>query len=55
MSDFDFGTLLNLPEIHVTGTEIDSHGNFLIYAESTKKGTACHVCGKEIDKPYGHD
>jgi len=55
MPDFDFGTLLNLPDIHVTGTEIDSHGNFLIYAESTKKGTICHVCGKEIDKPYGHD
>lgn len=55
MSDTDFAALLNIPDIKVTKTEIDSSGDFLIYVESTKKGTSCHGCGKEAGKPYGYD
>jgi transposase len=55
MSDTDFAALLNIPDIKVTNTVIDSNGVFLVYAESTKKGTSCHGCGKEADKPHGYD
>jgi len=55
MSDTDFAALLNIPDIKVTKTVIDSNGDFLIHAESTKNGTSCHGCGKEADKPYGYD
>jgi transposase len=55
MSDTDLAALLNISDIKVTKTEIDSNGDFLIYADSTKNGTSCHGCGKETDKPYGYD
>ena len=46
MTELDFGALLNIPNIKVVRTEMNSHGHFMIYAESTKIGTTCHVCGK---------
>lgn len=55
MNDTDYGALLNIPSIKVTKTKIDSDGDFLVYVDSTQKGTSCHCCGKETGKPYGLD
>ena len=54
-NDTDFAALLNLSGIKITEAVIDSNGDFLIHAESTKQGTSCHGCGKEVNKPYGYD
>lgn len=55
MFDTNCGAVLSIPEIKVSRTKIDNGGHFLIYAGSTMAGAICHGCGKEIDKPYGHD
>ena len=55
MNDIDFHALLNLQEVKIEKTEINSDGDFLIYVSSTKKTGECHCCGKETETPYGYD
>jgi len=54
VNDTIFATLLNLPDITIVHVDIDEQENCLVKAESTKKGTPCHVCGRTIHTPYGH-
>ena len=55
MNEIDFCALLNLPEVEIEKTEINSNGDFLIHVKSTKKGGTCHCCGNKTETPYGYD
>ena len=46
---------LDLPEVNVERAELTEAGDFLITVSSSRAGTRCHRCGREITKPYGHD
>ena len=46
---------LDIPDVRVLKTEINSRGELIITIESTKAGTRCHRCGQWIDKFHGHD
>jgi transposase len=46
---------LDIPDVRVLQTEINKVGELIITIESTKEGTNCHRCGREIRKRYGFD
>ena len=46
---------LDLPDVKLEKAELNETGDFLITVSSTRVGTRCHRCGREITKPYGHD
>ena len=46
---------LDIPDVRVLKTEINSQGELIITIESTLSGTTCHRCGRWIDKFHGHD
>ena len=45
---------LDIPEVEVLSTEITAENQLLIRVESTKKTTACGVCGHQIACTFGH-
>lgn len=45
---------LDIPEVEVLSTEITSENQLIIEVESTKKTTACGVCGVAIACTFGH-
>ena len=55
MTEIDFNSLLDIPDVVIERTELDSNGNFLVYVKSIKQGAQCHCCGQQIDTPYGFD
>jgi transposase len=46
---------LDIPDVRVLQTEINKVGELIITIESTKEGTLCRQCGREIRKPHGYD
>lgn len=46
---------LGIPDVRVLGTEINKVGELIITIESTKEGTTCRQCGREIRKRHGYD
>ncbi len=46
---------LDLPEVEVVEVKPNREGDLIIVLRSTRQGTHCRVCGKWIDKPWGHD
>jgi transposase len=46
---------LNLPDVHVLSTHQTEQGHWLIRVESTREGTQCRRCGREIRDLHGLD
>jgi transposase len=46
---------LDIPDVRVLSTEINRVGELIITIESTKEGTICRQCGREIKKRHGYD
>ena len=46
---------LDIPDVRVLQTEINKVGELIITVESTKEGTICCQCGREIHKRHGYD
>ena len=46
---------LDIPDVRVLSTEINKVGELIITIESTKEGTVCRQCGREIHKRHGYD
>jgi transposase len=46
---------LDIPDVRVLKTEINSQGELIITIESTKMGTTCRRCGRWINKAHGQD
>lgn len=46
---------LDIPDIKILKTEINSQGELVITIESTKPDTRCQRCGRSITKFHGHD
>ena len=46
---------LDIPDVRVLQTEINKVGELIITVESTKEGTICRQCGREIHKRHGYD
>jgi transposase len=46
---------LDIPDVRVLGSEINKAGELIITIESTREGTRCHRCGREIHKRHGYD
>jgi transposase len=46
---------LDIPDVRVLSTEINKVGELIITIESSKEGTICHQCGREIRKRHGYD
>jgi transposase len=46
---------LDIPDVRVLSTEINKVGDLIITIESTKEGTICRRCGREIRKRHGYD
>ena len=46
---------LDIPDVRVLKTEINKVGELIITIESTKEGTLCRQCGREIRKRHGYD
>jgi transposase len=46
---------LDIPDVRVLGTEINKVGELIITIESSKEGTNCRECGREIRKRHGYD
>lgn len=46
---------LDIPDVRVLSTEINKVGDLIITIESTKEGTICRRCGREIRKRQGYD
>lgn len=55
MSQAQVTVPLDIPNVRVLKTEINSQGELIITLESTKGGAVCHLCGRWIDKFHGHD
>lgn len=55
MTEIDFNAILDISDLIIEKTEIDSNGDFLVYVSSTIHGTNCHSCGCHTDIPYGFD
>ena len=55
MTEIDFHAILDISDVVIEKTEINSDNDFLIYVQSTKEGTDCHCCGKHADTLYGFD
>jgi len=47
--------LIGVSDVQVLGATINEDGDLIIDVESTVTGTACHQCGQEATKGYGHD
>jgi transposase len=45
---------LDIPDVRVLKTELNSDGELIITLESTKLGTTCRVCGGWISKSHGN-
>ena len=45
---------LDIPDVIIEKVEINND-NIKIYVKSTVEGTICHICGRHIIKPHGHD
>jgi transposase len=45
---------LDIPDVRVLSTEINKVGDLIITIESTKEGTNCRGCGREIRKRHGY-
>ncbi len=50
-----FQASLGLSDVVIEEMKLSPENVFLIYVRSTKSGTNCHCCGKEIDVPYGFE
>lgn len=48
-------SLLNLPRVRVLSGEFTAQGDLIIRVESTRRGTSCRRCGREIDPLHGYD
>ena len=46
---------LDIPDVRVLSTEINKAGDLIISIESTKEGTNCRRCGREIGKRHGYE
>jgi len=46
---------LDIPEVKVLSTECQPDGTLLIKVESTRQGTCCSRCGREIHQFHGYD
>src|SRR4030067_167967 len=46
---------LDIPDVRVLSTEINKVGQLFMTIESTKEGTICRQCGREIRKRHGYD
>lgn len=46
---------LDIPDVRVLSTEINKAGDLIITIESSKEGTICRRCGREIRKRHGYD
>src|SRR5512143_789591 len=46
---------LDIPEVAVLSTEFQPDGALLIKVESTRQGTRCGRCGREIQQCHGYD
>ncbi len=46
---------LDIPDVRVLSTEINKVGELIITIESSKEGTICRQCGREIHKRHGFD
>ncbi|MFO1434313.1 MAG: transposase family protein [Candidatus Competibacteraceae bacterium] len=46
---------LDIPEVKVLSTECQPDGALLIKVESTRQGTCCSRCGREIHQFHGYD
>ena len=46
---------LDIPDVRVLQTEINKVGELIITIESSKEGTICRQCGREIHKRHGYD
>jgi transposase len=46
---------LDIPDIRVLQTEMNTAGELIITIESMKVGSKCRKCGREIRKPHGRD
>jgi transposase len=46
---------LDIPDVRVLKTEINKVGELIITIESTKEGTTCRQCGREVRKRHGYD
>jgi len=45
---------LDIPDVRVLSTEINKVGELIITIESSKEGTICRQCGREIRKRHGY-
>ena len=46
---------LDIPDVRIVRTEMNTNNELLITIESTKQGVACRVCGPWIEKFHGQD
>ena len=46
---------LDIPDVRVLQTSLNERGEIIITIESTKAGTQCRKCGKQITKLHGRD
>jgi transposase len=46
---------LDIADVRVLSTEINKAGELIITIESSKEGTICRQCGREIRKRHGYD
>jgi transposase len=46
---------LDIPEIEVSGMEINAHDDYIITVESTRNWAVCQHCGRRITKFNGHN
>ena len=45
---------LDIPEVEVTGMQVNEHGDYIITVESTRRSAICQHCGCQITKFNGH-
>jgi transposase len=46
---------LDIPDVEVTGTEMNESGDYIITVESTRNSAVCQHCGSELTKFNGHN
>lgn len=46
---------LNIPDLEILKIETNKVGDLIITAESIKKSTLCHICGKKIEKIHSYN
>jgi transposase len=46
---------LDIPDVEVTGTEINERGDYIITVESTRNSAVCQHCGSQLTKFNGHN